>query len=467
MTPTRAELALAALVAAGYYGLGTMVFRLLDDAAAGAPWWPAAGLTLGALCVSRRAAWPVLLGAVFAADVAVDLVEGSEPGVSLWWATANTVEPLIGALLLTTLARGRPALESVDDVARFVAVALTAPVAASLFGTAGTVTLLGHPFWEVWPRWYVGDVVGILSVAPVVLAAPRIRAALPDGRFLLGLGAVAAVTTAVFATSVGVLSELPYLVTPVLIVVALRNGVAGAASGVLVMALLANAFSETGSGPFSLVETESDPMIVLQLFVTTQVLTVLLLAGQRASLIDTRGVADALARERTVDPLTGLGNRLMLDRTLAGLTGRGEAVAGGGVAVVYLDVDRFKEINDLFGHGVGDAVLREVGARIAAAVRPADTVVRLGGDEFAVVCQRVTEPDVRSLAERLESALADPVPVGDVSVPARVSVGVSWSAFPLGDPGELLRRADLEMYAVKRARRGRAGSSPRQDDPAV
>jgi diguanylate cyclase (GGDEF)-like protein len=151
-----------------------------------------------------------------------------------------------------------------------------------------------------------------------------------------------------------------------------------------------------------------------------------------------------LLRRALHDPLTGLPNRAMLDLRFE---------EGGVGAVLMLDLDHFKDVNDTYGHDAGDLVLREVATRLLASCRPEDLVVRVGGDEFVVVIGGVVTDDaLESTAQRLRHALAEPIVLPD----AVVSVGASVGAVPsaLGDaPEHLLAEADRRMYQGKRSRR--------------
>ena len=177
------------------------------------------------------------------------------------------------------------------------------------------------------------------------------------------------------------------------------------------------------------------------------------------------GVADVLAgalvreeRERTaVDqalhcPLTGLPTRpLFLDRLDHAL----ERARRGGdhVAVLVVDLDRFKQVNDAWGHAAGDEVLRVLGPRLQASARAADTVARYGGDEFVVLCDHdVTAEGVSRVCERIRRACYEPVelPSGEV-VMLSGSIGVAWSAEVGTDPVVLLAAADAAMYRDKAA----------------
>jgi diguanylate cyclase (GGDEF)-like protein/PAS domain S-box-containing protein len=149
------------------------------------------------------------------------------------------------------------------------------------------------------------------------------------------------------------------------------------------------------------------------------------------------------------DPLTELPNRqLFLDRVQARRTER--FMVGAGVAVVFVDMDGFKEVNDSLGHHAGDELLVAVAGRLAAAVRPGDAVARFGGDEFVVLAGDVdSATDAAKLAWRLTNCLHTPFTVAGETVRVTASMGVAYSA----DPGELaediVRKADAAMYLAK------------------
>jgi len=171
---------------------------------------------------------------------------------------------------------------------------------------------------------------------------------------------------------------------------------------------------------------------------------------------DRRGVQEQLAYEALHDPLTGLGNRTLLTERLHDVCRRSSA-GSSTVALVFLDLDRFKLVNDGHGHAVGDEVLVEVACRLATVVRSGDTVIRFGGDEFVVLLDAVDEPDeVDQLVRRLEQALDPPVRVGDVEYRVSASMGVVLGSGDVLDPIAMLRDADTAMYRAKESGRGRA-----------
>jgi diguanylate cyclase (GGDEF)-like protein len=163
---------------------------------------------------------------------------------------------------------------------------------------------------------------------------------------------------------------------------------------------------------------------------------------------------DELRHQAFHDALTGLANRALFEDRLAhGLAGARRH--GRPVAVLFLDLDDFKTINDSLGHGSGDDLLRAVAIRIAGIVRVTDTAARLGGDEFAILVDVMDDEDeAEEIAERLLGALTPPFVVGGRELRIRASIGVAHSDGSLG-VDELLRNADTAMYAAKEAGKGR------------
>lgn len=165
---------------------------------------------------------------------------------------------------------------------------------------------------------------------------------------------------------------------------------------------------------------------------------------------------DDLAYRATHDLLTGLANRAaLLERTRIAIE-RAERT-GLGVAVLYLDIDRFKRINDSLGHHTGDDVLVEVAARLQRVSRPTDLVARLGGDEFVILCEDIHDPrDAAVIAERVLEEIQAPLVVGDDNVELAVgtSIGIALETGSV-DTAELVRRADQALLRAKERGRGR------------
>jgi diguanylate cyclase (GGDEF)-like protein len=157
---------------------------------------------------------------------------------------------------------------------------------------------------------------------------------------------------------------------------------------------------------------------------------------------------EQLKEQALHDPLTGLPNRVLLfDRMEHAL--RMSTRSARQLAILFVDLDGFKAVNDCHGHHVGDEVLTAVAGRICEAVRGADTVARLGGDEFVVLCEDVEDIDKPvQIAKRIISALSEPFVLGACTVSISGSVGIAGAGGAEG-PSELLMHADTAMYAAK------------------
>nr|WP_283254659.1 sensor domain-containing diguanylate cyclase [Luteimonas galliterrae] len=159
-----------------------------------------------------------------------------------------------------------------------------------------------------------------------------------------------------------------------------------------------------------------------------------------------------LERLARVDTLTGLANRRQFDERLSVALGRAQRHRLP-IALMYLDVDRFKLINDNHGHAVGDGILRAFARRLANSVRSTDLVARLGGDEFVVIVEDAALPDAaETIARKLIEAMQAPIPVEEKSLTVTTSVGIAFSSTPT-DAMVLMSAADSALYEAKKAGR--------------
>jgi diguanylate cyclase (GGDEF)-like protein/PAS domain S-box-containing protein len=186
---------------------------------------------------------------------------------------------------------------------------------------------------------------------------------------------------------------------------------------------------------------------------------------QIEDIAERRAMSALLAHAAIHDPLTDLPNRVLFaDRLELALARslRGPRC----VAVVFLDLDHFKLINDSMGHDGGDQLLRAVAERIRESVRPGDTVARFGGDEFTILFEDVADANnARDAAERTLAALGQPFELDDGEVFVSASVGIALSASGHDTPSSLLRNADAAMYRAKERGRGGIELYDREDDP--
>jgi diguanylate cyclase (GGDEF)-like protein/PAS domain S-box-containing protein len=164
----------------------------------------------------------------------------------------------------------------------------------------------------------------------------------------------------------------------------------------------------------------------------------------------------ALAHQALHDPLTGLPNRIaLIDRLSQALLAMERHPAR--VAVLFIDLDNFKEINDSYGHDAGDLVLAEIGRRLSILARRGDTVARLGGDEFVMLCAELESNGVVPLiGERIIHSIAVPYVDAGRDFSVTCSVGIAVTSNTAAEPGELIRDADMAMYEAKKAGRNRS-----------
>ena len=178
------------------------------------------------------------------------------------------------------------------------------------------------------------------------------------------------------------------------------------------------------------------------------------LIGQIEDISERKAAEASLTRAALHDGLTGLPNRVLLTDRLRQAMRHGER-ARSSLALMFVDLDHFKEVNDQFGHEGGDRVLCCVAERLVTNLRPADTCARLGGDEFVILLEDVDEHEAGALARRVVDAVEAPWRLDDHEVTITASVGVVIAGPSRTDAGALLRDADAAMYRAKAAGKGR------------
>jgi diguanylate cyclase (GGDEF)-like protein len=445
----------ATAVGVTYAALSQYVLWLNDPVNAGAGFWPGAGVTLAALLLTPRRAWLPILLAVAVAEVSLGLAHGYPVGAVAFWAAANVLEPLVGAALIRHLYPAAPRLAPLDNLLAFLALGVVAgPIVGATVGSVGTVLWFDNPVWTVWPKWVIGDALGVLVVAPLVLHASALRiprSQLPEAVcFWLMLAVIGGLTLSSWEAAWS--ATLPYFLIPVLVWSALRSTVAATAAAAFVVAQWANLATAHGWGPFAFAgDPTGHALTFLQIYLGIAVGTAMILAAMVSDLVSRRELELQLTHQATHDPLTGLPNRAPIYELLELSLERAREVDRS-VGVLFCDLDGFKEINDTLGHEWGDRLLVATAQRLRAASRAHDVVGRVGGDEFLIVCPDIEAADAAvEVAHRLEEAVRVPVVHDGRSVQVSASIGIAST-----DGGvsvdEVVRAADAAMYAAKRRR---------------
>ena len=181
-----------------------------------------------------------------------------------------------------------------------------------------------------------------------------------------------------------------------------------------------------------------------------------MLAGEAAMALENARLYDEIRHQALHDGLTGLANRVLFRDRVELAVARSRR-SGGRIAVLFLDFDDFKALNDTHGHARGDEVLAIAATRVSEALRPSDTAARHGGDEFAILIEDIVdEADALMVATRLADALRQPMPIGHGEVRIAASIGVAIGVAGQESADDLLRNADVAMYAAKASSRGGA-----------
>ena len=449
-------------MAVAYLAISQLAASLFHPVSDGAGLAPAAGLSLGTLLVLPRRLWGWLLAGVAVAELGGDLSRGYPVAVCLGWTVGNVVEPLVAATLLRWVGNRHGALTPLPRLLEFLGLAVVAgPLVGASIGTAATVLGLGASLGQTWPKFVIGDALGVLVVTPVILAwgARRTEWHRRSRWEALAMAASAlAVTILVFSDLGGSwTATMAYLLIPFFTWAALRFGMLTVSVLSMVVAFVSTYVTWAGAGPFAHVDgPRQHAVTLLQMFLVVSVSTAFILAALVSDLRDGRQVEAELRHRASHDVLTGLPNRAVLAEALGAALGHGGS-ADGGVALLVCDVDHFKRVNDTYGHSAGDLFLVELSRRLRASVRAEDLVARISGDEFVVLLTGADAVTVDAVCDRILATLCRPVPLAEGGstreVPASLSAGLALGG-PDTSAAQLFGAADLALYEAKRRGRG-------------
>ena len=449
--------------------------------------WPASGIALAAVL---RYGYRVC-AVIFVASAALSLppITTAEGPLSVVAASAvltgagGALEPAIAALLISRIT-GKQIGTGPFLLDMLIAMPVAAAVGAVLL-VAGTVLM--HPavatstaeLFKLWHGVALADYIGMVVLTPPLWLWPRggPRAVQP----LRLLEAAGYVTLAALALAIQEPVQPFYLLFVVFVAMVMRLSLAWAALAVAALSMAILWLTAAGEGPI----TEPDPYetflatlsFVFAVNIASYLIALLwrdlqryrqhleqLVSEQTRELEEANARLDHLAR---IDPLTGAWNRRHFFEHLRSECDRA-ARSGAALCLIELDLDRFKAVNDHYGHGAGDTVLESVVQRLSACLRPADVLARTGGEEFSVLVVDCNGRDGSDVAERLRAAVAaQPVAGPGGAIDVTISAGVaSWQPQRhRGKAAEAMittvrRLVDRRLYAAKRGGRNRVVAGP-------
>jgi len=447
--------------AALYFVFAFVMIRLTSNGRDIAAVWVANAILVGLLASQARPKWlPVILSG-FIANVVANLLTRDAVLSSLLYGGANMAEVLAAAWLLRAAVGETSVLGSLETFFRFILISFAAPMLSGIVGAVAAWWVFNQAFLLSWASWSVSDALGILVFTPFFLALFRgeyarcfaEKSGLQRLETLALLGLVVASAGILFFLA----EQVPIFVLFVpTMLVTIRLGPLGTKAAVMLIAIVGLAstfvYPEAVAGDTA----NREQALILQIFLFVLLFSSLPVA---ADLTARGSVAAALGRREreltqlaTTDGLTGLMNRSafidLASRTFAGAQRQQ-------ICLVAIDVDHFKQINDTWGHHVGDDALRHLASVAGAHLRSGDALSRFGGDEFMLLLPGATVADAERVCTRLrENLRRAPLPLEEggtliVSVSCGIASTEQASTFV-----ELSKHADAALYAAKSAGRG-------------
>jgi diguanylate cyclase (GGDEF)-like protein len=403
--------------------------------------YPATGLGFGILWMFGRRLWPAVLVSQF-------LVSSHVSGSTAIGVTVASIEVVTFLLLLWLLEKNRvsPALSRMRDLLRFTGATL---ITTSLAGFFVAMAELGFGVggWAQITRdgiyWMAGDFVSIAVFTPLITTWPAWRF-LPERRRRIVLALALVLLTLGVSIAIGgeLLEPALFLLLPLVIVMALLARVAGTAVAGMILSVTLLGLAVSGTAQFDL--------FIRLIFVATATLTGYMLAVVWSHSEETTQQLQHAARH---DMLTGILNRYALEDRIRRLLSSGR---DGSHALLYLDLDQFKLVNDTCGHMAGDSMLKELSLQLSAALPPDAMLARLGGDEFGCLLIDTDEAEAMRVSEALHRAVsAYRFRHGQREFGVGVSIGITLFPAAEGDvPDSILSRADIACYLAKEEAKG-------------
>lgn len=432
--------------------------------------WFTNGLLFAVLMGRPRKVWIYYFLAGFAADTLADVLYGDPLRLAAGVSVANSIEVITSSLVLTKFFGMPFDLTKRRPLIGFLAVAVVAaPALTGMLGAAWTMLFVdAGPYWTLARTWYLGDVLGMSIMAPlvIILLRPGFFAMLRRDQIAqtLTLLLVPALVTALVFTHDS--DPLEFFIFPALLLIVFRLGFPGTVLAIFTIAVLSIAFTVKNHGPLMLMPTGVQHRIVIeQIFLAVAIFTffpVATLLEEREELQASLRKSELRYRDlASADFLTGLANRRMFDERLEEEWQRSMRTRQP-LGLVLIDVDMFKAYNDIYGHIGGDECLRCIAKVIGGNLqRSVDMAARFGGEEFAVILPNTGMEGAILVAEHIrDSVEAMKIPhSGSVHGVQTVSLGVAVAQPDLsGSLLSLLSAADHALYRAKSLGRNRSES---------
>lgn len=443
--------------------IAALVGSLTRPAGFLAAFWPANAILAGLMVRNRQLRrLSVIFGAV-AGYVAAAFIVRDQFHMALLLTGANLSSVLSFVLLFGALDPLDRQLARPQGVLCLVLIAAAASAVGGLAGALALGVLFGTAPLDAWLVWFAAELVNYLAILPVILTAPRLLSWLrpwrlaPDSWRLslapIGLLTVTIAASVVFAHPTALVFPLPALIWCALTLPLFGTALLVMLYSVFFMVGIALGLFDLSSGGL-----DAHAILAVHLGVALLALGPLAVASVSCERRRQIGELERLARH---DSLTSaLTRSAFFERAnamLSSLRRRSEPVA-----VLLIDADHFKQINDTHGHLSGDRVLVALAATISACIRDSDLFGRLGGEEFALVLPSIDETEAEAAAERIRAAVAGlgvGLDGGAVQL-VTVSIGVAYAETADRDLAQMLSLADSAMYEAKRAGRNRVASRP-------
>lgn len=417
-----------------------------------AAFWPANAVLAGLLLRNAMLGRMTVLLAAAAGYMAAAALVGDELRAAALMTLANIVSAATVAALLATNNDGGCALSRPQDVLSLLIVGAVGSAIGAILGGAALMQMLPSNYFDGWSAWFAAELVNYLALMPVVLSWPtgRIQFEVARSQF-----APAAALAAAMVLSLVVPHPIAIAFpVPALIWCALSLPMVATAIMVMIYSGLAMLGIKLGLFGFGLdSDLAGSSITAIHLGIALIALGPVVVASAN---VERRRQMEQLTRLARYDALTGALTRRAFEEEGQALL-LAVAAEHATVAVLLVDVDHFKQVNDSHGHMAGDRVLIAIAAAIRASIRQGDIFGRIGGEEFALVLPRITRHEAAGVADRMRQAVDNLVIVLDSNQIQHVTLSVGVAFAPGGAPEifEMVSLADRAMYDAKRAGRNR------------